>query len=267
MDTGTHPKLEGRKASPTIPHPEGGCGRGGDQPLPPRPRRLPAPVVAAFSKAHVLMTELSYFLVERVLHNSVNVMTRQREEAGISISRSIPTMKWTSWRPAFRASATTVKSSGAAFHKARSAVLPLDRVFRRRPRAGVRGPHGAGEERDALLHRDVCFHDQTILRSARFEDVKADVLLMETTRGNRGCRRVSAANPRSSGWGNRSARPQAQGQCAHSRLRLGRTQEILALLSLLMKAGKLPSSPCTSAGGPRVHRDLRPGSPSDPSSA
>ena len=26
-----------------------------------------------FSKAHVLMTELSYFLVERVLHNSVNV--------------------------------------------------------------------------------------------------------------------------------------------------------------------------------------------------
>ncbi len=30
---------------------------------------------------------------------------------------------------------------------------------------------------------DVCFHDQTILRAARFEDVKADVLIMETTRG------------------------------------------------------------------------------------
>jgi len=32
---------------------------------------------------------------------------------------------------------------------------------------------------------DVCFHDQTILRAARFEDVKADVMIMETTRGNR----------------------------------------------------------------------------------
>ena len=39
--------------------------------------------VKHFPKAHVLMTELSYLLVERVLHNSVNVMTRQRDEAGI----------------------------------------------------------------------------------------------------------------------------------------------------------------------------------------
>ena len=36
-----------------------------------------------FPKAHVLMSELSYFIVERVLHNSVNVMTRQRDELGI----------------------------------------------------------------------------------------------------------------------------------------------------------------------------------------
>src|SRR3984885_1702144 len=36
-----------------------------------------------FPRAHVLMSELSYFLVERVLHNSVNVMTRQRDELGI----------------------------------------------------------------------------------------------------------------------------------------------------------------------------------------
>src|SRR5437868_1074965 len=36
-----------------------------------------------FPQAHVLMTELSYFLVERVLHNSVNVMKRQRDECGI----------------------------------------------------------------------------------------------------------------------------------------------------------------------------------------
>ena len=33
-----------------------------------------------FPQANVMMTELSYFIVERVLHNSVNVMHRQREE-------------------------------------------------------------------------------------------------------------------------------------------------------------------------------------------
>src|SRR5438552_9179802 len=36
-----------------------------------------------FPRAHVLLSELSYFLVERVLHNSVNVMVRQRDEMGI----------------------------------------------------------------------------------------------------------------------------------------------------------------------------------------
>ncbi len=36
-----------------------------------------------FPQANVMMTELSYFIVERVLHNSVNVMHRQREEIGV----------------------------------------------------------------------------------------------------------------------------------------------------------------------------------------
>jgi hypothetical protein len=42
-----------------------------------------------------------------------------------------------------------------------------------------------GRKETLFYSGDVCFHDQTILRGARFEDVKADVLIMETTRGNR----------------------------------------------------------------------------------
>ena len=42
-----------------------------------------------------------------------------------------------------------------------------------------------GQKETLFYTGDVCFHDQTILRKARFEDVKADVLIMETTRGNR----------------------------------------------------------------------------------
>ena len=37
---------------------------------------------------------------------------------------------------------------------------------------------------------DVCFQDQTILRGARFGDVQADVLILETTRGKRPLQRA-----------------------------------------------------------------------------
>ena len=83
LDAGTHPKREGRGSLPlydlvkneeldsiAISH----CHHDHVGSLPVALRYFP--------KAHVLMTELSYFLVERVLHNSVNVMKRQRDELG-----------------------------------------------------------------------------------------------------------------------------------------------------------------------------------------
>jgi len=84
MDAGMHPKREGREGLPlyrlianeevdavAISH----CHHDHVGSLPVAIRHFP--------QAHVLLTELSYFLVERVLHNSVNVMTRQRDEMGI----------------------------------------------------------------------------------------------------------------------------------------------------------------------------------------
>ena len=84
LDAGTHPKHEGRDSLPlykliakveveaiALTH----CHHDHVGSLPVALRHFP--------KAHVLMTELSYFLIERVLHNSVNVMTRQRDELGI----------------------------------------------------------------------------------------------------------------------------------------------------------------------------------------
>ena len=85
MDAGTHPKLEG---SPALP-------------LYDTIRERPVDAIAfthchhdhvgslpvalrLFPRAHVMMTELSYFIVERVLHNSVNVMKRQADEKGIA---------------------------------------------------------------------------------------------------------------------------------------------------------------------------------------
>ena len=84
MDAGTHPRMEGRAGLPrydlvkqqeldaiAISH----CHHDHVGSLPVAMRHFP--------HAHVLMTELSYFLVERVLHNSVNVMKRQRDELGL----------------------------------------------------------------------------------------------------------------------------------------------------------------------------------------
>src|SRR5687767_9068247 len=84
LDAGIHPKCEGRGSLPlfsliaqeevdaiAISH----CHHDHVGALPVAVRHFP--------QAHVLLTQLSYFLVERVLHNSVNVMTRQREELGI----------------------------------------------------------------------------------------------------------------------------------------------------------------------------------------
>src|ERR1041385_3042215 len=84
MDAGVHPRREGRSSLPlfdlvkneeadaiAISH----CHHDHVGALPVAIRHFP--------RAHVLMSELSYFLVERVLHNSVNVMKRQRDELGI----------------------------------------------------------------------------------------------------------------------------------------------------------------------------------------
>ena len=84
LDAGMHPKRDGRAALPlysvagdkevdaiAISH----CHHDHVGSLPVAMRHFPS--------AHVLMTELSYFLAGRVLHNSVNVMIRQREEHGI----------------------------------------------------------------------------------------------------------------------------------------------------------------------------------------
>src|ERR1700734_1579649 len=73
LDAGMHPKREGREALPllgkaandvdaiVISH----CHHDHVGALPVACRQFP--------RAHVLMTELSYFLIERVLHNSGNV--------------------------------------------------------------------------------------------------------------------------------------------------------------------------------------------------
>ncbi len=259
LDAGTHPKREGRASLPlyglvrdqevdaiAISH----CHHDHVGSLPVALRHFP--------QAHVLMTELSYFLVERVLHNSVNVMTRQRDESGIKEYPLFSHDELDDIAPVFQGFRYNREIDWAAFHKTRAGFLsPTLEFYDAGHALGSAGVMVRGRNESLFYTGDVCFHDQTILKSARFEDVRADVLIMETTRGNRtvppGVTREGEIERLS-----RSIQRalQRKGSILIPTFALGRTQEILALLALLMGQGKLKPQPVYIGGLGRVFTEI-----------
>jgi len=259
MDAGIHPKREGRESLPlydlvknqevdaiAISH----CHHDHVGSLPVALRYFP--------QAHVLMPELSYFLVERVLHNSVNVMKRQRDELGIREYPLFSHMEVDEIAPLFQGFRYNREVDWAAFPKNRAGFLsPTLEFYDAGHALGSAGIMVRGQKETLFYTGDVCFHDQTILRRARFEDVKADVLIMETTRGNRDLppgfsreseiERLSLAIQRVLG---------RKGSVLIPTFALGRTQEILALLALLMGEGKLQPQPIYIGGLGRVFTEI-----------
>ena len=259
MDAGTHPKHEGRESLPlynlikkedldaiAISH----CHHDHVGSLPVALRYFP--------KACVLMTELSYFLIERVLHNSVNVMTRQRDELGIKEYPLYTHDEVDELAPLFQGFKYNREIEWASYQKTRAGFTsPTLEFFDAGHALGSAGMIVRGRNETLFYTGDVSFRDQTILKGARFEDVKADVLIMETTRGNR---EVPASFTR-------EAEVERLTQAIDRVLKrkgcvliptfaLGRTQEILALLALLMRAGKLKNQPIYIGGLGRVFTEI-----------
>src|SRR5262252_10437020 len=259
MDAGTHPKREGHSSLPryeqikqhevdaiAISH----CHHDHVGSLPVALRYFP--------HAHVLMSELSYFLVERVLHNSVNVMKRQREELGIQEYPLFSHREVDEIAPLFQGFKYNREVDWASFEKARAGFLSPTLEFCDAGHAlGSAGIMVRAQKETLFYTGDVCFHDQTILKSARFEDVKADVLIMETTRGNRvlpgGFSRETEIERLSQALQRVLAR---KGSILIPTFALGRTQEILALLALLMNEGKLKRQQIYIGGLGRVFTEI-----------
>src|SRR5450432_4145188 len=211
-----------------------------------------------FPKAHVLMSELSYFIIERVLHNSVNVMTRQRDELGIHEYPLYTHDEVDDIAPRFQAFKYNREVEWASFNKVRAGLpSPTLEFFDAGHTLGSAGVMIRGKKETLFFTGDVCFHDQTILRSARFEDVKADVLIMETTRGNRevpqGFTRGGEIERLVAAVHNALNR---KGSVLIPAFALGRTQEILAMLALLMREGKLKPQPIYIGGLGRVFTEI-----------
>jgi Cft2 family RNA processing exonuclease len=259
MDAGIHPKREGHSSLPlfalvkdqeadaiAISH----CHHDHVGALPVALRYFP--------HAHVLMTELSYFLVERVLHNSVNVMQRQRTELGISEYPLFTHDEVDDIAPLFQGFKYNREIDWAAFHKTRAGLPTPSLQFHDAGHALGSAGIAVRSTKESLFYTgDVCFHDQTILKSARFDGVQAEVLVIETTRGSRQV---------PEGF-NRPAEIERLNQVIEQSLRanksvliptfaLGRTQEVLAELALLTQQGRLQRQPIYIGGLGRVFTEI-----------
>lgn len=245
IDSGLHPKQAGRQAAPDLRPLQGVAldliiithchlDHIGSLPL----------LMRAFPDTPVVMTLPSRMLIDRMLHNSANVMVREREEKGVmdyplftheEIERLMPRMHSHGFN-------NPKKFSGRrdeiefTFH-------PAGHI------AGAAGVEIVHKHRRLFFTGDVQFEAQRTLGAAKFPRAHFDTLVTETTRG------ITERPP-----GKSRAQEverlldtindtlQRDGSVLIPVFALGRMQEILAILHDAKKLGKLVSSPIFATG-------------------
>lgn len=258
LDAGTHPRGDGLGSLPLYAKAGGGdveavvishCHHDHVGSLPVALRHFP--------HANVLMTELSYFLVERVLHNSVNVMLRQREELGLREYPLYSHEEVDDIASVFQGLPYNREHAWVNFPKGRRGLSPTLEFYDAGHTLGAAGVMLRGGKETLFYSGDVCFHDQTLLRRARFEDVRADVLILETTRGNRG---AAPGGTRETEIERLAVAMEevlaSRGNVLIPSFALGRTQEILAELAMWMKTGRMKPRPVHIGGLGRVFTEI-----------
>jgi Cft2 family RNA processing exonuclease len=185
LDSGMHPKFEGEEALPNL------NALGG--------RRLDAIIISHSHRDHigtlpvlmrrqpqarVFMTEPTAEIGSTLLHNSVNVMTRQREDHGTTLYPLFThretdriSERWQSCalRQTYTLSGERVPANAG------------ETTFEFFDAGHVLGSTGVllrAEGRTVFYTGDVNFDDQTIARAAVFPEEKIDILIMECTRGD-----------------------------------------------------------------------------------
>ncbi len=136
--------------------------------------------------APVFMTEPTRAASEAMLHNSVNVMMKKRDEGlaeyPLFTHREIDGCV-RRWRPAPLHQRFDL--AGERISRAEDADVSLE-LFDAGHILGSAGTLLRADGRTLFYTGDVNFEDQSIMRGARFPQEPLDVLIMETTRGDRG---------------------------------------------------------------------------------
>jgi Cft2 family RNA processing exonuclease len=233
LDCGMHPKNTGEDALPNF---KAIAGREIEAILISHAHQdhigtLPV-VMRRFPRARVFMTEATAEVGNVLLHNSVNVMTRQREEIG-EMSYPLFTHRETDrasehwrWCPLHQ----RISIAGERASQREKDALTFE-FFEAGHVLGSAGILVRAEGQTVFYSGDVNFDDQTIMQAAIFPEEKVDVLIMECTRGDH-------AKP--AGW----TRPGEEQRFAEALVNafnrgacvlvpvfaLGKTQEVLAML-------------------------------------
>jgi len=233
LDCGMHPKNTGEDALPNF---KAIAGREIEAILISHAHQdhigtLPV-VMRRFPRARVFMTEATAEVGNVLLHNSVNVMTRQREEIG-EMSYPLFTHRETDkaserwrWCPLRQ----RISIAGERASQREKDALTFE-FFEAGHVLGSAGILVRAEGQTVFYSGDVNFDDQTIMQAAIFPEEKVDALIMECTRGDH-------AKP--AGW----TRPGEEQRFAQALVNafdrgacvlvpvfaLGKTQEVLAML-------------------------------------
>jgi len=203
-----------------------------------------------FSSARVFMTEATAEIGSVLLHNSVNVMTRQREEIG-ELSYPLFTHRETDraserWRWCPLRQPMSIAGERAPRREKHALAFEF---FDAGHVLGSTGIMLRSEGRNVFYTGDVNFDDQTIMEAAAFPEEKIDVLIMECTRGDH-------AKPE--GW-TRASEERRFSEALRTAFErdacvlipvfaLGKTQEILAMLYKFRRQRLLPEFPIYIGG-------------------
>ena len=210
--------------------------------LPLAMRRLPG--------AQIFMTEATAEVGSVLLHNSVNVMTRQREEVGemsypLFTHREIDraSKRWRSCPLRQRISITGERAPQREKDTLTFEFFDAGHVL------GSTGVMLRAEGQTIFYTGDVNFDDQTIMEAAAFPEENIDVLIMECTRGD---------HAKQEGWTRASEeRRLAEALVAAFErdacvlipvFALGKTQEVLAMLHKFRRQRLLPEFPIYIGG-------------------
>jgi Cft2 family RNA processing exonuclease len=200
-------------------------------------------------QARVFMTEATAKLSEIMLHNSVNVMTRQREDLGLA------TYPLFTHRETEEASAVWQKAQAGQRWSLEGERVPNDEnensfeFFEAGHILGAIGILFRSEGKRIFYTGDVNFSDQSLVLKAAFPEEPLDVLIIETTRGDR------AADPEFSRQSEEDRFLEAilgaferGGSVLVPVFALGKTQEVLTMLHRFRMNGALLNTPVFIGG-------------------
>jgi Cft2 family RNA processing exonuclease len=245
IDCGLHPKKVGRAATPDLTPLRGTpldliiithCHLDHIGSLPVVMREHP--------NTPVIMTVASRMLIERMLHNSANVMMRQRE------SENIPDYPLFTHEEIERCAGRLTGLPPGHVKKFRGAKDEIELTFHHAGHvAGAAGVEIRHKHRAVFFTGDVMFENQRTLTGAKFPAGHFDTLVTETTRGtterplgkeraNEVPRLVETIN----------ATIQRGGSFLLPVFALGRMQEILAIVHDAQKFGRLAPCPIYASG-------------------